>query len=183
MRKIYFVILILFLFQNLKAQDMTVLDKSMNGKKLWGGFDIGFVGIPLSSGGGFSDISSNVFYTWRLRAKAGYYIMPRISLGLGIGLTGEINTFPVFVNFHYLLSKNWYAYTDIGGIVANNAFSQTGFMSETGFGYRLHVWRRFAINAALGYNLTSYKSGNRFDIFSKSVYWRQTLAIRFGFEI
>ncbi|MDR0560270.1 MAG: hypothetical protein LBG92_08860 [Prevotellaceae bacterium] len=183
MKKIYFITFLLFLFQNVNAQDTK--EQSVNEKKLWGSFDLGLMGTLSDNGSHiFGTTNRDDYYkAWGMRAMVGYYIIPRISLGFGVG-NWNSRVLPVFFDFRYLLAKKWYAYTDIGGLISNGAAEKSGFVSEAGLGFRFRIWKKIVFTPSIGYTIMSYRGTNwRSSILKESTYWHQLFTIRLGFEI
>ncbi|MDR0558654.1 MAG: porin family protein [Prevotellaceae bacterium] len=179
MRKLYITTILLFLFNSVGAQDAK--EQSVNEEKLWFGLDFGLDTKRFNENKENEQESvsiENFTHLWGVRLKAGYYLTPRISLGFGAGLnTKNRGSLPIFLDFRYLPAKKWYAYANVGGAVGGHEYERkSGFMSELGLGSRLRIWKRFAFNPSLGYNLLSYR-------FKENTFWKHTFAIRLGFEI
>ncbi|MDR0558653.1 MAG: hypothetical protein LBG92_00645 [Prevotellaceae bacterium] len=170
MRNLYYIIFLLFLFQNINAQDTKT--QSLNDKKLWGSVEIKY-GIGLFETGksenhGFYSKNYGYMQVSSMLLKTGYYVTPQLSLGAGIGTANYsgymADMMPVFADIRYLFTKlpKLYAFADIGG----SFFIEKGFISDLGIGYRIVLGKRRSVNPSLSYNLTAYRQTYRkFPIF------------------
>jgi hypothetical protein len=152
------VFFVLIWFQtNLTAQDI---------KSLWGSVEIGY-GWNMRDNGNIAGSIKPQFFDGNMRTlylKSGYYLFPRFSLGAGFGLrhynVGRINTLPIFVNVRYHIIKSLpqlYTYADIGASVASKGSAYTsGFVSDIGLSYKIHLGKRTSLNPSIGYNLFAY---------------------------
>jgi hypothetical protein len=151
------VILALILFQiNLNAQEV---------KSFWGSVELGYGWNMRDNGNTGGNIKSQIFKgdMRTVYLKAGYYLLPRFSLGAGLGLrhysVGITNTLPVFVDARYHLKSlpQLYGYVDVGASVANKESAFTsGFMSDIGLAYKIRLGKRMSLNPSIGYNLFTY---------------------------
>jgi hypothetical protein len=189
MKRKLLIITALVLFQmNIKAQDIQNAETKSFWKSLWGGVEVGY-------GRSFEkDYSGYNMYLASLRVKIGYYITPQFSLGAGIGLNGyhnySINTLPVVLDIRYHPIKTLsglYAYADIGASVSDSFTTgdfTSGFLSDMGLGYKIHLGKRTSLNPAVGYNL--FVSSLRVYNFVNYSYTyritRHTIFLRLGFQ-
>jgi hypothetical protein len=160
MRTSMLVFFVLILFQpNINAQDI---------KSLWGSIESGYGWNMRDNGNIAGSIKSRIFDgdMKTLYLKAGYYLYPQFSLGVGFGLrhynVGTINTLPIFVDIRYHLVKSLpqlYTYVDVGASVASKGSAYTsGFMSDIGFSYKIRLGKRTSLNPSIGYNLFAYST-------------------------
>jgi hypothetical protein len=162
MKKKFLIITALVLFQmNLIAQDVKE-------KSFWGS-------VELIYGIGLQEKGKNISYTFKsrkdygevldvtnLRIKAGYYIKPKLSIGIGTGLytyNGTSKLIPVFADIRYYLKKarELYAFTDIGGSFFNFGNISRGFVADLGAGYKIRLGKKISLNPSIGYNLFAGK--------------------------
>jgi hypothetical protein len=191
-RKKLLIISTLALFQiNLNAQDIQNTENRSFWQSLWGSVEVGY-GRSFENGyGGYN------MYLASLRAKMGYYLSPRFSLGVGVGLNGyhnyQINTLPVVLDIRYHPVKtlsNLYVYADIGASVIDSYGTElrtdftSGFLSDMGLAYKIRLGKRIFLNPAVGYNL--FASVPRVHNDGNSSYTeritRHTIFLRLGFQ-
>lgn len=155
MRKILLLI-VLFLGGNSYSQE---------NRKLWGGIEIGY-GISLSDTGDLSNVnfgSNNNMFISSLKAILGYYVMPELSLGLGIGLNSYtkpgLNTLPMWldVRYHPFFNKEFQINGDLGYTIATSESNRDGkFLADFSVGYALFKIKKAHIVPAIGYNFCNY---------------------------
>lgn len=91
----------------------------------------------------------------------GYFVSPKFSLGLGLGLerfnNPGANTFPVFIDARYYLEDNYnsfYAFGNIGTLIKIADNYNKGGMVGAGIGYKFFInsSKTIALVTDLGYN-------------------------------
>lgn len=152
------ILLLIFLFLGINLY-------SQENRKLWGAFEVGY-GITLSDNGDLFDVNfgnNNKMYISSLRAIIGYYIMPELSLGLGIGLNSYtkpgLNTLPIWldVRYHPFLNKKFQINGDIGYAMATSENYLDGkLIADLSFGYELFKIKKIKIVPGIGYNFCNY---------------------------
>lgn len=87
-----------------------------------------------------------------LQVINGYFINPKFSLGVGVGLEyfnpDYSDTFPIFLDMRYYLKdayNSFYAYGDIGGLANLGGSFSTGTMLGGGIGYKFFINSRKTI--------------------------------------
>ncbi|GHT52446.1 hypothetical protein AGMMS49982_12700 [Bacteroidia bacterium] len=181
MKKLFIFAIALLAVQN------CLLAQANNNKTLFGEIELGY-GFGLSDQSTSYNLSYDNFsgrmYLANFRAKAGYYLTPQISLGLGIGLNGyhntNINTLPVVIDLQYHLKSmsNLFTYVNIGASIAPSDAYTSGFVSDIGLGYRITLGKRI-LKPSVGYDLFRYSQNLGID---SETHIRHTLFMRLGFE-
>ncbi len=139
---------------------------SQTNNKLWGGLEVGY-GISLSDNGKLYDTSykgNNRMALSSIRGVFGYYIIPSLSVGAGIGLSSytkpQLNTIPVFLDFRFHpLPKNTdlFINADLGHTIATSESDSKGkLIAELSIGYNLFRIGKLSIVPAIGYNYVNY---------------------------
>lgn len=132
----------------------------------WGGIEVGY-GLGLSDRGDSYKISRGDGYKMAyssLRAVVGYYVLPNLSLGGGIGLGSytnpSLNTVPVFLDlrFHPLEdNKNFILNGNLGYSIATSETDlKSKFQGEFSVGYKVLNLGKISLIPSLGYNYCSY---------------------------
>jgi hypothetical protein len=182
MKKLFVIFITLSATQiSLSAQDR---------KTLWGEVTLGY-GRSLGDYGKSYDMPADNMYMASLNAKVGYYVMPQLSLGVGVGLSGYhnpiINTLPVFAEARYSVKRapKLFAYLNAGASLGGGAYS-SGATIGAGAGYSIKLGRRIALNPSIGYNALLYKQVAT-ALFSQEVLYsearrRHTIFLQLGFE-
>jgi hypothetical protein len=145
---------------------------SQTNGKLWGGLELGF-GIGLADKGNMYDISfgdDNKMTTGTIRGVLGYYVMPQLSIGAGIGLSSYtkpgINTIPVCfdMRFHPMKDNmNLVLNGDFGYALSTNENDLKGkFITDISVGYKLFNIKKISFTPFIGYNYSNYKVDNAF---------------------
>lgn len=94
-----------------------------------------------------------------LRALVGYYINPKMAIGLGFGLDGLAqptwNTAPLFLNGKYWLwqrENGLYADVNLGALLPMSILFDPGVHADAGIGYKLKWGNRFSFTIQAGYD-------------------------------
>lgn len=102
---------------------------------------------------------ANNAFTKSLRLIFGYFINPKISLGVGFGADRfenyGANTFPLFLDLRGYLkdSKNTpFVFFDLGKTVVFSPAQENGNLFDGGVGYKFFVGKKTCVNAKVGYN-------------------------------
>jgi hypothetical protein len=170
---------------------------AQNSKTFWGEITLGY-GRSFGDYGKSYDLSYNNvdnMYMASLTAKLGYYVLPQLSLGVGVGLSGyhnpNINTLPVFVEARYNVKPipKLFSYLNVGtslsGLGSAGAFNG-GLITGAGAGYSIKLGKRTALNPSIGYNVLFYKQIFT-ELFSQEMLYsegrrRHTIFLQLGFE-
>lgn len=145
----------------------------------------------------FSTSSEYAWYStqdWTLngnsvRAYVGYFIIPYVSAGLGAGIDNykapDALTYPVFFDLRVYLKAQGsspYAFFDIGKSFKQNDTKQEGLMLDAGVGYKIVVWKKLAVLAAVNYNYKYFPDWWSFNdhIASWQYLKRHSVAFRVG---
>jgi hypothetical protein len=172
--------LLLFQINNLNAQDA---------KSFWGSIETGYGWNMRDNGNIGGNMKFRIFDgdMRNLCLKAGYYLLPRLSLGAGFGLrhynVGITNTLPVFVDvrYHPKSLSGLYAYFDAGASIGGKESSFTkGFVSDAGLAYKIRLGKRTSLNPSIGYNLFAYS----FKMLAVTeTRYKHTIYLQLGFQI
>jgi hypothetical protein len=130
-------------------------------------------------------------YAVSVKVKAGYYVLPQLSLGVGVGLSGYhnplINTLPVFAEVRYNVKRipRLFSCLNAGASFGSGAFSSGGIVGA-GVGYSIKTGRRTALNISVGYDALLYKQIVVY-LFTDEVAYsemrhRHTMFLQLGFE-
>lgn len=140
-----------------------MLTANAQNNRLWGGVEVGY-GYSLAEKKDVHGISypkNNSFSS--IQAILGYYVVEKLSVGVGIGLNGYsnpgLNTLPLFLNlkFHPFHNKNIVFSGDLGySLLSNEDNIDAGFLTNISVGYRLWRIRKISITPAVGYNFCQY---------------------------
>ncbi len=179
-RKILFLIFISSIFTPIYSYSQT-------NSKLWGGVEVGF-GISLADKGKMYDLKygkDSEMTTSTIRAIMGYYIMPQLSFGAGIGLSSytkpSVNTLPLCldIRFHPIQeNQNLVLISNIGySLATSESDINSKFMTDFSVGYKLTNIKKIGIIPAIGYNYNSYSVDN---VFGKSNQSRHSLFLKVG---
>ncbi|MDR0687796.1 MAG: hypothetical protein LBF55_03800 [Prevotellaceae bacterium] len=166
---------------------------AQNSKTFWGEVTLGY-GRSLGDYGKNYDIlpgAANNMYTVSAKVKAGYYVLPQLSVGAGVGLSGYhnpiINTLPVFAEARYNVKRvpRLFSYLNAGASFGAGAFS-SGAIVGAGLGYSIKTGRRTALNVSVGYDALLYKQTAVY-LFTDEVAYsemrhRHTMFLQLGFE-
>lgn len=94
----------------------------------------------------------------------GWYINPKLAIGLGIGVTSYINPtvsfYPVFTNIHYYFLnqiKTPFVFTNIGYNIEFDSFLKGGLLYEAGLGYNLKIGKKIALTPEIAYKTQNYR--------------------------
>ncbi|NDV82447.1 hypothetical protein [Bacteroides sp. 51] len=138
---------------------------SQDSKKLWGGIEIGY-GISLSDDGDSYNTSygsENKMAISSIRGVIGYYIIPELSLGAGVGLNSYtkpgVNILPVWfdIRYHPFTNKKIQLNGDLGYTVVTSESKQKGkLLTDLSIGYKLFNFKRISLQPAIGYNFCNY---------------------------
>jgi hypothetical protein len=158
---IAFFILILLFQTHLNAQEIKE-------KSFWGSVELMY-GIGLrESGKSISYTIKNrkdyggVLDVTSIRIKAGYYIKPQLSVGMGTGIftySGTSKLIPVFADIRYYIKKlrSLYTFADVGASFFDFGNVSKGFITDLGVGYKIRLGKNFSLNPSIGYNLFAGK--------------------------
>jgi hypothetical protein len=169
---------------------------AQNRKTFWGEVALGY-GQGLGDYGksyDFANSSTTNMYAMSLTAKVGYYVLPQLSLGVGVGIAGyhnpTINTLPVVVEGRYNVKAvpRLFSYLNAGASLPSllsGAFS-SGTTIGVGAGYSIKLGKRTALNPSVGYNVLLYRQ-EQVELFSQEVLYRETrhrhtIFLQLGFE-
>lgn len=126
--------------QNLKSKD------PFKNEEIFGIVKFGF-GLPLSiehqHGSVTDEIVSSKASVFSLNVIGGYYLVPELSIGIGLGLDGlhypSSNTLPIYADFRYYVKdegNSWYGVLDYGrNLKLSDAFRK-GELIRIGVGYK-----------------------------------------------
>lgn len=98
--------------------------------------------------------------------EVGYMLLPRLSLGLGVGYErywlrtgGASDNLPLYVHGSWFLSRQpacgWFAYARAGSLLPLDSTLENGVTGGAGIGYRLKPCRRFGIDFKAGYDCSA----------------------------
>lgn len=98
--------------------------------------------------------------------EVGYMLLPRLSLGLGVGYErywlrtgGASDNLPLYVHGSWFLgrqsARGWFAYARAGSLLPLDSTLENGFTGGAGIGYRLNPCRRFGIDFKAGYDCSA----------------------------
>lgn len=167
---IVFSVLILLTLASISAQSKS---------KIWGGVEIGY-GVTLSD----ENISQSDKSISTLRGLLGYYVVPNLSLGVGVGLSGYIvaNTVPLCldVRYHPINSNpNYVVNWAVGYSLATSENDVKGkFMTDISLGYKIFNIGKMKLVPAIGYNYNTYSIENGLN--SKNDYSQHSLFLKIG---
>lgn len=118
-------------------------------KKLFGLVKIGYakpLELDLQRRGETVDISNSKAEIFSLNVVGGYYIMPKLSIGLGAGLDGlhmpSSNTFPLYGDIRYYMEEqgnSFYGVLNYGKTLRLSENFRNGNMFRIGFGYKFYT--------------------------------------------
>lgn len=170
---------------------------AQSSKTFWGEVTLGY-GRSLGDYGKSYDVlhrDGDNMYMVSLKAKAGYYVTPQLSLGVGAGLGGyhnpRFNTLPVFAEVRYSVKPvpQLFSYLNVGtSLSALGAFGAfgSGAIMEAGAGYSIKLGKRTALNPAIGYNVLLYRQAFTEFLSDVVLYTearhRHTIFLQLGFE-
>lgn len=154
MKKVVFLIIVLSSILPISAQT--------NGK-LWCTIEVG-------TGYSFSDKDDNYGISYAHsnsmsvgQAVLGYYILPKLSIGAGIGINGYsnpgLNTIPLFIDirYHPFTNKSCVFNGSFGyPIATNECYIDAKSTMSLSFGYILFKTKKFKVTPSIGYNYCSY---------------------------
>jgi hypothetical protein len=122
-------------------------------RKLWGGLEVGY-GLSISDKGGIykysygNDTKMSISY---VRGILGYYIVPQMSVGIGIGLSSytkpAVNTVPVCLDLRYHPVVNTH------NLVLNGSLGYSLLTSEN------ELKEKILTDISVGYIILIYNSG------------------------
>ncbi|MDR0711142.1 MAG: hypothetical protein LBF67_02185 [Prevotellaceae bacterium] len=169
---------------------------AQNSKTFWGEVSLGYGRSIGDYGKNYDMLHSNAdnMYMASLKAKAGYYVIPQLSLGVGVGLSGyhnpNVNTLPVFLEARYNVKflSGLFSFLNAGtslSALGVGAF-QSGGIIGAGAGYSIKTGRRTALNISVGYDALLYKQTAVY-LFTDEVAYsemrhRHTMFLQLGFE-
>ena len=114
----------------------------------------------LSKGAEQQDLAKTTAHNYAL--EAGYMLLPRLSLGVGVGYerywigTGTaVDMVPLYLQAHYFYGKHGaglFNYARLGVLLSADEGAKSGFTGGAGVGYRLMLHRRFGVDFKLGYD-------------------------------
>lgn len=118
-----------------------------------------------------------------IRTVNGWFLNPKFSLGLGVGLDGNdtksfgfFNTFIAYADVRYYLKNSkdgWFFYTDLGSAIPISDTFEKGLFLNTGSGYKFNIGRTMLI-PSVGYNQQNLQT-------YYSDYRNSSFAIKLGF--
>lgn len=148
--------------------------------KLWAGAEVGY-GITLSD----ENITQSNKSISTLRALAGYYVAPNLSLGVAVGLSSYIitNTVPLFldVRYHPIGSNpNYVVNWAVGYALATSENDVEGkFTTDISLGYKILDMGKIQFVPAIGYNYNTYSIDNPLTTSSNN-YSQHSLFLKIG---
>ncbi len=166
----------------LYAQNVVKPSKTKQEKGYFNILEVGyFVGTSNLS---YEDVKLSTPLNVRsLRTVNGWFLNPKFSLGLGVGVDGNetksfgfFNTFIVYADARYYLKNSkdgWFFYSDLGKAVELDVFFEKGLFLNAGGGYKFNIGKTMLV-PSLGYNQQNFQSSN-------SDYRNSSLAIKLGF--
>jgi hypothetical protein len=162
---------------------------SQTNGKLWGGLEAGY-GIGLSDKGDYYNLSygsGNIpFAEWQpislgvnrsemdvniIRLVLGYYVIPQLSLGAGIGFNTNslpgVSTLPLYIDIRY------HPVADNPNLVLNVAAgyaplisehdTKGKFLADFSVGYKLFNLKKVSFVPFIGYNFINYSLSNPYN--------------------
>lgn len=106
-------------------------------------------------------------YSINLRLGLSYFIIPKISLGAGIGLDNYQNpktkSFPIFFDAKYYIfdARNTpFVYGTAGKLIRLSDSFQNGTMADVGIGYKFFAGDNLCLNATIGYSFRNLRNLN-----------------------
>lgn len=146
------------------------LSYSQTNHRLWGGLEVGY-GLSLSDRGDNYKVSydgDTKMTISSLRGVVGYYVIPQLSVGVGIGFNSYtkpgLNTIPVCLDlrYHPLENKKFSINGNIGYTIATSENYFNGkFMSDISVGYKLLNLGKLSLIPSFGYNFINYSVENK----------------------
>lgn len=125
------------------------------------------IGASLDmTGNKIENIDKNL-YSINLRLGLSYFIIPKISLGAGIGLDNYQNpktkSFPIFFDAKYYIfdARNTpFVYGTAGKLIRLSDSFQNGTMADMGIGYKFFAGDNLCLNATIGYSFRNLRNLN-----------------------
>ena len=169
MKKIILSLLLLSSFFSFAQTDSKTKDLNKN-KGFFNITKIGFIAITNlkqdvfieGEGGFYSELDTNKSHAWSLQTINGYFISPKFSLGIAVGLDGyhnpNFNTLPVLLDIRTYMSdeeNSLYAFLDIGPslrIGGENSQLRKGMVFNIGIGYKFKVGKKLFLISDLSYS-------------------------------
>jgi hypothetical protein len=167
---------------------MSIASYSQN-SKLWGGLEVGY-GLNLSDKGDSYKISyggDTKMTITSLRGILGYYVIPQLSIGAGIGFNSytvpSLNAVPVCldIRYHPLENRNFLLNGNIGYSLATSEEEfDSKVMTDISIGYKISNIGKFSLVPAIGYNFINYSINSPFENEKNLNQSRHSLFIKVG---
>lgn len=145
------------------------ISQAQTNHKLWGGLEVGY-GLSLSDRGDNYKLSyggDSKMTISTIRGVIGYYVLPQLSVGAGIGFNSYtkpgVNTVPLCLDFRYhpLDNRNFSISGNIGYVVATSEDDLKGkFLSDIAVGYKVWNLGKISVIPSIGYNYINYSVEN-----------------------
>jgi hypothetical protein len=155
------------------AQDLLPKERERNDffVIVQGGYNLGVGKIEITE-----DLSvRNKGNMYRLKAVAGYFVTPLLSVGLGAGLDGfhkpSFNTFPVMADVRYFFKSSGnhpFAGVALGHSVKLSDEFKSGLYSGINFGYNFGKGRKTPVLVSAGIDFHQIKDASTY------IYYEQT---------